>query len=248
MEGDEGRKFLQAGDWLGWKGLDTAQRLGQPEPPWYNVVQDEAQMIQLPEPSAELGTVSVRDVLQQRRSRRRFSDQPLALEELAFLLWSVQGISGGDHRKRTAPSAGARHPLETYVACSGVNSLPPGIYRYQVERHALAALPAAAEASSLKDQLTSGCLGQAFVGAAPVCFLWTVRPERSQWRYGPLASKLIVLDTGHAAQNLYLAAESIGAGTCTIGLYDQDALDGLLGVDGIHELVVYAAPVGFPID
>jgi len=56
--------------------------------------------------------------------------------------------------------------------------------------------------------------------------------------------KVIAIDAGHVGQNLYLACESLGAGTCAIGAYDQDACDRLLGVDGKEEFTVYLAPVG----
>jgi len=49
---------------------------------------------------------------------------------------------------------------------------------------------------------------------------------------------------GHIGQNLYLACEALGLGTCTIGAYDQQAMDALLGLDGDTEFVVYLAPVG----
>ncbi len=45
-------------------------------------------------------------------------------------------------------------------------------------------------------------------------------------------------------QNLYLACESIGCGTCAIAAYQQEMLDRFLGLDGEEELVVYLAPVG----
>ncbi len=250
MRSDEGRAFLQAGDWHGWKGLETGQRRGDAEPTWCRELAADEDVIPLPAFAETMGHVSVRDSLQQRRSVRRFSHRQLTLEELSFLLWSVQGISGEDHRRRTAPSAGARHPLETYIVGRRIQGLSPGIYWYHVERHGLVLLgPQSDETISegaLAEQLTAGCLGQSFVGAAPACFVWTARPARSEWRYGPLAPKLIVLDVGHAAQNLYLAAVSIGAGTCAIGAYDQQLLDKLLAVDGVDEMVVYASPVGFP--
>jgi SagB-type dehydrogenase family enzyme len=56
----------------------------------------------------------------------------------------------------------------------------------------------------------------------------------------------MLLDAGHVCQNLYLACEAIGAGTCAIGAYDQQAADRLLGLDGQDEFVVYLAPVGKP--
>ena len=51
-------------------------------------------------------------------------------------------------------------------------------------------------------------------------------------------------------ENLYLACESIGCGTCGIGAYDQESLDELLGFvpgpsgEKNYECAVYAAPVG----
>ena len=55
---------------------------------------------------------------------------------------------------------------------------------------------------------------------------------------------MIALDAGHVCQNLYLAAESIGAGACAIGAYDQKQVDALLGVDGTDEFAIYLATVG----
>ena len=52
------------------------------------------------------------------------------------------------------------------------------------------------------------------------------------------------LDAGHVCQNLYIAAGSIGAGTCAIGAYDQVKMDRFLDVDGEDEFVIYMAPVG----
>jgi len=52
------------------------------------------------------------------------------------------------------------------------------------------------------------------------------------------------MDVGHVCQNLYLAAESIGCGTCGVAAYEQAAMDRFLGLDGRDEFVIYLAPVG----
>jgi SagB-type dehydrogenase family enzyme len=65
-----------------------------------------------------------------------------------------------------------------------------------------------------------------------------------EWRYDVAAHKVIAIDAGHVCQNLYLACEAIGAGTCAIAAYDQEAVDGLLRIDGKDEFAVYLAPVG----
>jgi nitroreductase len=54
----------------------------------------------------------------------------------------------------------------------------------------------------------------------------------------------MLMDIGHACQNLYLAAESIGCGTCALGAYDQRRMDAALGVDGEDEFTIYMAPIG----
>ena len=69
-------------------------------------------------------------------------------------------------------------------------------------------------------------------------------PYRMEWRYGIAAHKVIALDAGHVCQNLYLACEAIGAGTCAIAAYDQEVIDELLRIDGENELTIYLASVG----
>jgi len=87
-------------------------------------------------------------------------------------------------------------------------------------------------------------LGQGFVGESAVTFIWTCLPYRGEWRYQDAAHRGMLLDAGHLCQNLYLACEALGCGTCAIAAYDQEASDRLLGVDGQEEFVVYMAPVG----
>ena len=77
-----------------------------------------------------------------------------------------------------------------------------------------------------------------------VFFIWTAVPYRTEWRYSYLAGKLIAQDSGHVCQNLYLACEAIGVGTCAVGAYDQDEIDAFIEVDGEAEFTVYMAPVG----
>jgi len=93
-------------------------------------------------------------------------------------------------------------------------------------------------------KLTEATLGQAFVGRAAVVFIWTTIPYRMEWRYGMAAHKVIAMDAGHVCQNLYLACEAIGAGTCAIAAYHRERMDELLRIDGENEFTIYLAPVG----
>ncbi|NLA14684.1 MAG: SagB/ThcOx family dehydrogenase, partial [Tissierellia bacterium] len=63
-------------------------------------------------------------------------------------------------------------------------------------------------------------------------------------RYTISAHKLVLLDAGHAVQNLYIGCGAIGCGTCAAADYNQELADKLLQVDGEDEFVVYIAPLG----
>jgi SagB-type dehydrogenase family enzyme len=224
----------------------TEQSRGLPPPPIEKPRDPDAKRLDLPGPDqwTEIGQVALDKAIRDRESRRRYSRTPLRLDELSFLLWATQGIRkrlDAGTALRTVPSAGARHALETYLCVLNVQGLEPGIYRYLPLEHQL--LPVSAM-PDLAPRLTIGTLGQSFAGQSAATFVWTAIPRRMEWRYGLAAHKVIALDAGHVCQNLYLACEAIGAGTCAIAAYDQEAMDRLIGVDGREEFTVYLAPVG----
>ena len=49
-------------------------------------------------------------------------------------------------------------------------------------------------------------------------------------------------------ENLYLTSESIDAGTCALGIYDQDMVDELLHLDGDDEFTIFLAAVGKKVE
>ncbi|MFN3692396.1 MAG: SagB/ThcOx family dehydrogenase, partial [Fervidobacterium sp.] len=160
-----------------------------------------------------------------------------------YLLWCTQGIRFVTEKAtfRTVPSAGARHPFETYIYAINVVGLEEAIYRYLPIEHKLLLHK---KERYLKEEIIRATFDQTFVGNSAAVFIWTAIPYRTEWRYGPTAHKAILLDAGHVCQNLYIAAESINAGTCAIAAYSQKLMDEFLGVDGENEFVIYLAPVG----
>lgn len=191
-------------------------------------------------------------LMEGRTSHRNFTSQSLSLDEVSFLLWVTQGVKKviGKTRQatlRVVPSAGARHALETYLCVFNVDGLKSGLYHYIAMSHQLEYLGAV---ENLPEKLSTAFLGQAFIGKSALTFLWTVMPYRMEWRYAEQAKKYALLDAGHVCQNLYLACEAIGCGTCAMGAYDQKRADELLSLPGgisaanDDEFVIYAAPVG----
>lgn len=142
---------------------------------------------------------------------------------------------------RTVPSGGARHPFETYLAVFNVEGLDAGMYRYEPFEHELIYL---FDVESMSEKISDATLGQKFVGLGAVTFIWSCIPYRSEWRYHIASHKTMLLDAGHICQNLYIACETVGCGTCGIAAYDQKKIDSLIQVDGEDEFVVYLAPVG----
>jgi len=197
----------------------------------------------------KVGTLSVRDAVRNRRSRREYSAEKFSLEELSYLLWATQGISRIDRDEegkviaqyRTVPSGGAKHPFETYLFINRVVGVHPGLYRYLPVEHQLLVIK---EDAALAEQVRASCYGQEFIGNAAVTFVWVAIPYRTEWHYGCIAEKLIAIDVGHLCQNLYLAAESIHSGVCAAMGYNQARMDALLSLDGKDEFVIYLAAAG----
>ncbi len=83
-----------------------------------------------------------------------------------------------------------------------------------------------------------------FASKGAVIFAWSAIPYRAEWKFDITAHKKILIDIGHVCQNLYIACEAIKCGTCAIGIYNQEFVDKLLGLDGENEFVIYMASVG----
>lgn len=224
---------------------NTPQSSGEAPPPVQKPVAAGVSLIPLPgRDEWQFPPIDLLTAIGLRESHRRFLPEPLSLPELSMLLWVTQGVRSVVHESavlRTVPSAGCRHPFETYFAALRMDGLKQGLYRYLPLEHALVL---EREPEMLAATLVKGTHGQRFVAQAAGCFIWTALPARTEWRYAEASYKVIALDAGHVCQNLYLACEAIGAGTCAIAAYRQDVMDELLGVDGDEELTLYVAPVG----
>lgn len=224
----------------------TDQNQGIAPPPVQKPLAPNQKKIPLPDHDsfADFSGTDLIDAMTNRQSHRNFKSIALTQAELGFLLWTTQGVRSElqpGFALRTVPSAGCRHAFETYLLVSEVEGLFPGIYRYLPLDHALV-LESAPD--RLAERLSQATLNQNFIASAPVCFVWTAIPYRMEWRYGLAAHRVILMDAGHLCQNLYLACEAIGAGTCAIAAYHQPLIDQLLEVDGEEEFTLYLAPVG----
>lgn len=244
---EQNREFLKDAVRQRIDFTQTAQIRRIPAPPMQKPCRENATKIDLPagrEALNKLGVMPLAAAILQRESVREYAETAITIEELAALLFATQGIRetvSPNTATRTVPSAGSRHAFETYVVANNVEGLAPGLYRFLPFDNQLEQISTDSQTAK---KAGAACLGQLFVSRAACTFFWTVIPYRMEWRYDLAAHKVIAIDVGHVCQNLYLAATAIGAGTCAIAAYDQEACDELLGVDGKEEFTIYIAPVG----
>jgi SagB-type dehydrogenase family enzyme len=193
--------------------------------------------IKLPEPVLS-GKYSLAQALQHRRSVREYLDAKITLPELGQLLWAAQGITDkqGLH---TAPSAGALYPLELYVVANNVDGLSAGVYQYHPRNHRLTSvLP-----KELSQALSRAALGQDSVREAAAVVVFTAIYRRTTKKYGKRGERYVHIETGHAAENLFLQAQALGLGTVDVGAFDDDDVARLLELpDDVKPILLM--PVG----
>ncbi len=200
-----------------------------------------AQVVSLDAPRQK-GGAPLWEAISGRRSVRNYAGGPVTKQELSQLLWACQGITAQAEKYafRSAPSAGALYPVETYLAVNRVEGVDHGLYHYEIEPHALALM----SSGDYRTAVARAAMDQSPVERADLVVIWSAVFERSKWKYKQRGYRYIFLDAGHIAGNLALAAVALGLGSCQIGaLYDDEA-NQLLGLDGDTESVIYMTAVG----
>ena len=193
--------------------------------------------VQLPKPRLS-SPVSVEQALSQRRSIRSFTNEPLTLEEVSQLCWSAQGITN-DKGFRTAPSGGALYPLELYVAAGRVTGLSPGLYRYDPRSHSLAVV----KAGAIIPDLCEASHNQTCMKEGAIVLVFSSVWERIMKKYGDRGRRYAVIEVGHASQNVYLQAETLGLGTVAVGYFVDEDVKKIAGMKE-GEDPLYMMPVG----
>ncbi len=201
-----------------------------------------AEKIPLPREFSDAGEPNLWELLQSRRSRRTYSQEPISLHQLAALCWAAQGITAkaGEYYLRTAPSAGALYPIETYIAANRVDGLPKGLFHFDVTGFQLECLAK----GDFIQQVAEICLGQGFIKKASTIFIFSAIHRRTMAKYGNRGLRYIFMDAGHIAQNLLLAAEALKLKACPVAALFDDEMNNLLDLDGEEETAIYLVAIG----
>jgi SagB-type dehydrogenase family enzyme len=193
----------------------------------------------LPAPKTD-SEYSIEKALASRRSVRRYSNEAVSLADASQILWAAQGITLPERGYRTAPSAGARFPLEIYLITGNIDGLEPAFYHYSPEEHTINKL----RSGDLREGLTKKSTRQAFVKTGAFIVIIAADYSRITDRYGDeRGRKYVHMEVGHASQNIHLQAESLDLGTVVIGAFDPTAISSFLDLpDNIEPL--YLMPLG----
>ena len=197
-------------------------------------------------PTVRLGTgepgLPTEQAIAARRSTRTYAPAPMTLDQLSRVLFLAGGITAGLHgnARRAAPSSGALYPIELYPVVHRVDGVEPGVYHYNVRSHALEQV----RSGDFRTHVVQQGIAQEFLGDCGVVLFVTMILQRMRPKYQDRSYRYGLLEAGHVGENAYLAATSMGLGACGVGAFMDDAINEMLGVDGVEEAVVYMLAVG----
>ena len=193
-------------------------------------------------PAPEVGTgMPVEKALQSRRSIRDFNGKPLSLPQVSQIVWAAQGMTSPEGY-RTAPSAGALYPLDLHLLAGDVTGLSEGIYLYDSRQHELERVAA----GDRRRELSDAAVAQGWIRTAAAVIVLAAVFRRTTRKYGERGGRYGHLEAGHAAQNVYLQATSLGLGTTTVGAFDDERVKAMLELPAEAQPLCLL-PIGFPV-
>jgi SagB-type dehydrogenase family enzyme len=230
---------LNSAPW-GRGGLEIDPSRVAPRRPW-----PDAPPIALPEADGDAKQVA--KLAARRRSCRRFVARTMPLATVASLLHACYGVTELRHETpswarwgRTVPSAGGLYPLDLYVAARDVEALPDRVFRYDALEQSLTPLP-----DGRRDDVERTIFNPEFIAEANLLVVLCATFAATQDKYGPRGYRYMLLEAGHAAQNLCLSATELGCATLCLGGFDDDALNSAIGCRVLAEAALYCVAVGF---
>lgn len=189
--------------------------------------------IKLPEPRTK-GSVSVEEAIQKRRSVRSFSQKEISMADISQLLWACQGITDKKKDLRASPSAGALYPLEIYLVKKD------GVFHYIPKDNKLEAV----SGKNVKQALREASYNQPYVQDAGIDIVICAVYERIMPKYSERGIRYTDIEAGHAAQNVFLQAVSLGLDSVPVGAFSDTAVAKILNLpQDVKPL--YILPVGY---
>ncbi|MFZ1627063.1 MAG: SagB/ThcOx family dehydrogenase [Candidatus Moraniibacteriota bacterium] len=192
----------------------------------------------VPLPEAQTGLF---ELLSRRRSDKdSVLGNVITLAVLAKILQCGYGLQktvvAGRSERRTVPSAGQRYPLEIYpVLFKDIDGCKAGIYHYGVREHVLE--PVTADGFT-RDELLSYIRQEWLADVTGVICISAVL-SRTTGKYGSRGYRYILLEAGHAAQNMLLAGTENDVNMVPVGGANEVDFERKIGLMDSNERIMY---------
>ncbi len=88
-------------------------------------------------------------------------------------------------------------------------------------------------------------MDQRWIAGAPAIIVFCAVEQRTTRKYGGRGVSFILIEVGHAAENVFLQAQALGLGAAVVGAFDERQAVSTLQVPAAQQ-VLYLMPVGKP--
>jgi len=190
------------------------------------------------------------DIIARRRTIRQYSGKKITMEDLSRLLYYTYGISGNVQLAqgtiqdlRVISSGGGLYPLEVYLMVVDVETLPKGIYHYNVREHSLELIKKGFEINDILPYLPGLIPYQTRTVKLFVTLSTIFR--RTTHKYGARGYRYICFEAGTFMGHLQLVAEALKMGSVQVAGYYDDIINDMLGLDGVDEATLNICALGY---
>jgi len=190
--------------------------------------------------------INLENAFKTRHSTREFNiSKELSFDEFSTLINYSAGIKSANKDvapnlvRRFYPSGGARYPLEIYLGIQRVENIKPGIYHYNTKDNSLENIGG----KEWLDELLPG-LYYPWSREAAVVFIITAVWDRNFIKYKDRGYRIVLMETGHLAQNLALTAASLNIGCCNSVGFSNGKINEVFDIENEDESSLYMAVLG----
>lgn len=184
---------------------------------------------------------SLLDILEVRRSIRKYGNSYINIDNLAHFLYNSARIKkiftspDGTLTGRPYPSGGARYPLEIYVVNNKIFSIRKGIYYYDPLKHRLVFINNNKNYQRKFNEFILDVQKPIINREPDVVFIITAVFARTMWKYEKISLSTIMSDLGCLYQTMYLIATQMNLAACPLGGTHEDLVRDWLNLNWFEE-------------
>jgi SagB-type dehydrogenase family enzyme len=208
--------------------------------------------VKLPVPQNNFqNSSSLLEILEVRKSNRRYGNRYLTLDELSNFLYhsarvkEIVKFKKGTLTRRPYPSGGARYALEIYVVNNRIRDIKKGIHFYDPVHHQLNLI---SENSTFRRKFNIFTRDVSITGSRDpdVVLIVTAVFARTMWKYDKLSLSLMLTDLGCLYQTMYLVATQMKLAPCPIGKTQEHLVKSWLNLNWFEESHIGTFLLGVP--